>query len=471
MFATVVNRTRFGVALARGRDVPSGVVGRLIDAAGATFRARGAPDVPLSPSPLSDGVSDRAMLLWDTVRYAKSSTPFYGDVLAGVECAGSLSVTEFTRLVPVTSKQQLQASGEGLLAAESTAVLCAQTTGTTGLPVRVAFSQSDLESMVAATGVAAGLTGALRRGDRAQISTGSRAVAGNTVFSRAAMQLGAQVLATGQVDPRAVLETLRSWQSTVLLVWPSFLGAIVTAGEHARCRPDDFALRSITVGGEIVTPGLLARVRALFGDGVAIAEGYGCTETLPVAGGSCEQGHLHLDTTCGHVEFLQPDSDRPAEPGSLARLVITPYSIYRRAMPLLRYDAGDLVVQTVGHTCSRAANPAIVVHGKRADAAESSSGLVTARHVLEAVESIPNVELPVRCATTLSADGTLGVVVAGEVDRDEVLDACLAHRVPAHRVRIVSHASELRRPIRRRADLVEADHYQPGAAARVPSAR
>ena len=41
-----------------------------------------------------------------------------------------------------------------------------------------------------------------------------------------------------------------------------------------------------------------------------------------------------------HVEILDIDEDKPANPGELGRIVIT--DLYNLATPLIRYDTGDL---------------------------------------------------------------------------------------------------------------------------------
>ena len=48
----------------------------------------------------------------------------------------------------------------------------------------------------------------------------------------------------------------------------------------------------------------------------------------------------HVDSSSFYVEILEEDGDRPVEPGKLGRIVIT--DLYNKAMPLLRYDTGDL---------------------------------------------------------------------------------------------------------------------------------
>ena len=55
-----------------------------------------------------------------------------------------------------------------------------------------------------------------------------------------------------------------------------------------------------------------------------------------------EDEGYYIDTESYYYEILKMDSDEPAEPGELGRIVIT--DLYNDAIPLIRYDNGDLAV-------------------------------------------------------------------------------------------------------------------------------
>jgi phenylacetate-CoA ligase len=58
----------------------------------------------------------------------------------------------------------------------------------------------------------------------------------------------------------------------------------------------------------------------------------------------CVQGSMHIHPARGIIEILKFDSDVPAAPGELGRVVVTGLS--NRNMPLLRYSIGDSAVST-----------------------------------------------------------------------------------------------------------------------------
>ena len=55
-----------------------------------------------------------------------------------------------------------------------------------------------------------------------------------------------------------------------------------------------------------------------------------------------ENEGYHIDTETYYYEILKMDSDEPAEPGELGRIVIT--DLFNYAFPILRYDNGDTAV-------------------------------------------------------------------------------------------------------------------------------
>ena len=56
-----------------------------------------------------------------------------------------------------------------------------------------------------------------------------------------------------------------------------------------------------------------------------------------------EDESYYIDSESYYYEVLKLDSDEPAEPGELGRIVIT--DLYNYAIPLIRYDNGDLAVE------------------------------------------------------------------------------------------------------------------------------
>ncbi len=77
---------------------------------------------------------------------------------------------------------------------------------------------------------------------------------------------------------------------------------------------------------------------------------YGSTEGATMIT-QCEKGKLHVDNESGLIEFLNSNG-ASAKPGELANMIITSFTT--KAMPLIRYNIGDMaIISTEICTCGR----------------------------------------------------------------------------------------------------------------------
>jgi phenylacetate-coenzyme A ligase PaaK-like adenylate-forming protein len=334
----------------------------------------------------------------------------------------------------------------------------------------VSFSARELHAYVALAGIGALFKGDLQPDDVAQISTSARATLGNTCFAGAAARLGAQVYLTGVVDPALALSQLaerrrlagRRSQTSVLQVYPSYLGELVECGLALGYVPNDFGLERIFVGGEIVTAGLKHRAEHLFGQAIRFGEGYAMTETWPLAGTRCSQGHLHFEPSQALLEVLDPDTQASSAPGEPGTAVVTPLPPYRETTLLLRYDTEDVVraLDAVPLTCELRNIPATSdVQGKLRLAARHEYGWTFPRDVLEVLEGMEEVPLPARCGFW-AVPGGVAVEVLVRSDSLEVKRQIAQHLedggIPLRELNLVTDGRALRNPLPLRCDLREA---------------
>ncbi|MGH3815599.1 MAG: phenylacetate--CoA ligase family protein [Pseudonocardiaceae bacterium] len=102
-------------------------------------------------------------------------------------------------------------------------------------------------------------------------------------------------------------------------------------------RADFPALRGLFVGGEPLSVARRRRISQLWG--VPVVEEYGSTETGSLAG-ECPAGRLHLWADRLVFEVHDPQTGRISREGR-GQLVAT--TLYREAMPLIRYNLEDTV--------------------------------------------------------------------------------------------------------------------------------
>jgi phenylacetate-coenzyme A ligase PaaK-like adenylate-forming protein len=404
------------------------------------------------------------------LRRGVEETAFYGQALAEWNDPGRLKGLGWEDLaaLPVTTKQQVREQSDSFVRRGAPAVLSTTTTGTTGRPTKVSFTHRELRATALISALSMVNAGVLDESDIVQVCTSSRASLGNGAFAGAVTEIGAVLCPVGLVDPDLALRLLterrrlpgRSERVTVLDAYPSYVGQLVERGTALGLGPDDFGLRRIMVGGELVTAGLKRRCQALFGP-VCFEEGYGMTETWPIAGACCEAGHVHFEPLQGLVEVLDLDSGRPAEPGQPGTIVATPFAPFREATVVLRYDTQDVTrVLTEPAACTMASRPATgPLLGKAALSIHTEEGWVFPRDVLEPLEDANSVPLPARVSLRAAGTGVEVAVVVRDPDdpgvRADLRDRLATAGVPLSALRLVDDVADLDQPLPWRCDLRE----------------
>jgi phenylacetate-CoA ligase len=258
---------------------------------------------------------------------------------------------------------------------------------------------------------------------------------------------------------------------SVMSTYPSYLGQLVEEGLRRGYRPVDFGLERIVIGGELVSDGLKARSRHLFGS-LQFDEAYAMTETWPVGGQRCVEGHLHFEPGQGLVEVVEPETGAPVLPGEAGSIVVTPFPPYRDTTLLLRYDTQDMARPVAGPlTCALRTMPATTnTLGKLRFSVQHDSGWTYPRDVLEALEKMEEVPLPARYGFWAVPGGVAVEVVTrqtGHATRRQVQRQLEERGVPVQEIRLLEHERALQHPIPLRCDLREVSFAPPPGPARV----
>jgi phenylacetate-CoA ligase len=410
-------------------------------------------------------------------------TEYYGRLFDSLAIKPKQLSYEDIGRIPVTTKEALQADPDAFVQRDARPALRTMTTGTTGRPTSMYFSEREMRIFIALSAIGLLLQESIGPEDIVQVSTSSRAILGNTCFIEACARIGAVVYQAGLVEPAHALALLseerrlagKKPRTSVLMTYPSYLGDLVEVGLQAGFQPDDFGVERIVLGGEIVTAGLKIRCQKLFGP-VQFSEGYGMTETWPFGGTLCPDGHLHFDVANGLLEVLNPDTTTPAQPGEVGTLVLTPFPPYRETTILLRYDTQD-AVRAIAEppTCALRHQPATsTLLGKLHSSVRHDSGLTFPRDVLEAIEAVDLVPLPARCSFW-AVPGGVAIEVAtpnitGSV-RQKLGNSLEAWGVPVRELHLVENRSQLRQPLPLRGDLREGSFGLPRNEASLPQHR
>lgn len=276
------------------------------------------------------------------VAHLRTHVPFYKQRLedAGVSEENICSLEDI-RKIPFTTKQDLRDHYPyGLLAVplEKAARLHAST-GTTGQPTVVAYTQHDMEmwsEMVARLIFAAGV----RQGDLAHIAFGYGLFTGGFGLHYGMEKVGACVIPVSGGNTERQIQILRDLRPTVLVCTPSYSLHIAEVLRSMWGSAEEIHLRVGLFGGEPWTEGMRREIESRLQ--ISAMDNYGLSEVLGpgVSGECCEKDGMHIQEDHFFVEHIKPETGEPAGPGEVGELVFTP--LMREAFSVLRYRTRDL---------------------------------------------------------------------------------------------------------------------------------
>lgn len=473
MLETALAQMRFAASLVFGIRFSLSSLDCLIDSLRDTQREFGrinTKEVALLDSPMLDEGTCRAMQLRrfraQSIRAARE-TAYYSRLFECLDLDPTQLNTEKIIHLPLTTKEELRADPDAFVCRTARPNLRAMTTGTTGQPISICFSEHELRLYCALSALSALASCNLDAMDIVQISTSSRGTLGNICFAGTCVHLGATAYLTGLVEPTHALLLLserrhlagRKPRTSVLYTYPSYLGELVECGLLRGYRPADFSLERIIIGGEIVTAGLKVRCQELFGP-VQYIEGYGITEIWPFGGRLCEADHQHFEASQGLLEVLDYETGTPTLPGEMGTIVATPFPQYRETTMVLRYDTQDVVRAVTGPlSCSLRHLPATSnLFGKLSLSVHHERGWTFPREIAEALEALEEVPLPARYGFW-AVPGGVEVEVVTRHDTSsvwhKVKTSLEEHGVSVCQLRLLAHQCQLQHPMPLRGDLKE----------------
>lgn len=252
--------------------------------------------------------------------------------------------------VPFITKNDLRENyPTGLLAGPMSGVVRVHlTSGTTGVPVPMAYSAADLEvwtTCMARNFIAGGLT----RDDIVQQAHGYGLFTGGLGFHYGLERVGACVIPTGAGGTDKQLRLMQEWGTTVFTGTPTYaLHVGEVALEKGLDPVRDLRLRLGFHGGEPCSDEMRRRIDDRLGytaHGGGMRRCYGLTEMGGPVAMDCEYvTGIHVWGDHFLMEVVDPATLQPVEPGEPGELVLSNLSF--TAMPLLRYRTGDRVIVT-----------------------------------------------------------------------------------------------------------------------------
>ena len=278
-------------------------------------------------------------LVNDRIRALTASGSFYGKKL---EAAGITSVAtpeDFEKL-PFSEKNDLRdAYPLGLMTApEEEIVRIHSSSGTTGKPVIIPYTQQDVDDwaiMFARCYETAGIT----KKDRIQITPGYGLWTAGIGFQNGCERLGAMAVPMGPGNTDKQLQMMQDMETTVICSTSSY--ALLLAEEIAkRGIKDKIHLKKGVIGSERWSKKMRERISTELG--IVLYDIYGLTEIYgPGIGINCKYDTgMHYWDDYIYLEIIDPVTGKVLPDGEMGEIVIT--TLVKEGAPLIRYRTHDL---------------------------------------------------------------------------------------------------------------------------------
>ena len=294
--------------------------------------------------PLEKQREVQALRLSRHVALCARRSPYYRTLFKqnGIDAA-SLTMDTLTGLPPTDKTAFAEHNDEFLAVQPSKVVDIVLSSGTTGKPTRVMYTERDLQRLAhneELSFASCGLTAA----DIALLTcTMDRCFIAGLAYFLGIRALGAAAIRNGHGTLTGHTDIIASLRPTVIVGVPSFLRKLGRHLAEHGMDPASSSVRKLVCIGEPVRDrhmNLLplgrdletiwkASVHSTYASSECITSFCECT--------ACRGGHLHPDLAI--VEILD-DDNRPLPPGRVGEIVLTPLAI--QGMPLIRFKTGDV---------------------------------------------------------------------------------------------------------------------------------
>lgn len=261
---------------------------------------------------------------------------------------GDIKKWEDIKKVPFTFKKDFRDNYPlGLLSGNwDDVVRVHMTSGTTGVPTPMVYTQNDLD--VWADCMARNfIAGGIKKSDIVQQAHGLGLFTGGLGFHYGLERCGVKMIPTSAGGTDRQLRLMQEWGTTVFTGTPSYAAYIGEIAIERGIDPvKDLKLRLGFHGGEPCSNELRQRIDERLGykaHGGGMRACYGLTEMGGPSAMDCEYvTGIHIWADHYLVEVLDPVTLEDVRPGEPGELVISNLSF--EAMPILRYRTGDRVI-------------------------------------------------------------------------------------------------------------------------------
>jgi phenylacetate-CoA ligase len=293
--------------------------------------------------------------LKQTVGIAYKNIPFYKEQFSKL----NLKPKDITSLkdvpkLPFTTREDLRENYPfGMLAVAKEQVVRLHTSsGTTGKPKAIFFSKKDVDRAAELIARCLIMTG-IKKDDVLQNMMTYGLFTGALVMHYGAEKVGVLVIPAGPGNTKRQIALMQDFKTTTLHLTPSYAlylaGVIHNEGLDPKI---DLFLRRAYMGSEPYSEETRKKIEKSLG--IDVYNSYGLSEMNgPGVAFECmEKNGMHLWEDNFIMEIIDPDTCEKVPEGEKGELVLS--TLYREAMPILRYRTRDIVTIIPGRCkCGR----------------------------------------------------------------------------------------------------------------------
>ena len=333
-------------------------------------------------------------LLRRHIGHCRLHSPFYRELLGreGAEL-DDITLANFINL-PLTDKTDFTVSNKDFLAVPQEQIVdIVLSSGTTGVPTTVMYTEHDLQRLAYNEATAFAGCG-ITRGDTALLTcTIDRCFIAGLAYQMGLRQIGAGVIRNGNASLHGHCDLIRRFNPSVLIGVPTFLRKLACFFYQAGIDPAGTSVRKLVCIGEPLRDAamnplkLCAELEKLWN-----AKAYSTYATTEIVTSFCEceaQNGGHLTPDLAIVEIID-DNGRRLPPGAHGEVVITPLNV--EAMPLLRFRTGDIsFLMTDPCSCGRVTPRLGPILGRKSQMIKLKGTTLYPQSILSALSTMPDV--------------------------------------------------------------------------------
>ena len=283
--------------------------------------------------------------LQETVHRVYQKVPAYAKKMdeMGVKPEDIKELKDLSKLPFVTKQDMRDNYPFGLFAVEKKdLVRIHASSGTTGKPTVVGYTQGDLETWTDCVARIACMGGASRE-DVAQICFGYGMFTGALGLHYGLEKIGAAIVPSSTGNSQKQIMYMQDFETSLLVATPSYALRLAEVAREMGVDPEkDLKVKIALVGSELLTDAMREEMHKFWGKDLKITSNYGMSELMgPGVSGECEElCGMHINEDYFIPEIINPETGEVLPAGEQGELVIT--CIKKEGLPLIRYRTKDI---------------------------------------------------------------------------------------------------------------------------------